>query len=32
MDQLALACLIVGGEGGMLLRKSFDFQTSGDAI
>ena len=32
MEQLALAYLKVEGYGGMFPWKSFDFQTSGDAI
>ena len=32
MELLVLACLKVGGEGGMLPQKIFDFQISGDAI
>ena len=32
MELLALACLKVVGEGGMLPRKIFDFQISGYAI
>ena len=32
MKQMAMACLKVGGYGGMFSGKSFDFQTSVDAI
>ena len=32
MEQLVLACLKVRGSGGILHRKIFDSQTSGEAI